>query len=256
MIERHFGPIPANPNLPPPPDMAIAAAHRPRPARGRSRSGAAAARLPRLPHARLRHPAFEALTVAADLLATGRASRLYRTLVREQRLAQDVSVFPFPIVGGASMFAVWATARPERQPRAAGRRAAGGDRAAGGGGAERRRARSRPQPARRRGRVEPRADQRASRSAFDVHLPLRRAGAHQHRASRLLGRRRGRACRPPWPRRCATTTAWCSPTSRPRRRAASRQPDDRDRQPAPTGARRAAPVPLPRLRAPRSWRTG
>jgi predicted Zn-dependent peptidase len=56
--------------------------------------------------------AFEDLSVASDLLGTGRASRLYRTLVRERQLAQDVSVFPFPIVGGASMFAMWATARP------------------------------------------------------------------------------------------------------------------------------------------------
>ena len=50
--------------------------------------------------------------MASDLLGTGRASRLYHTLIRERQLAQDVSVFPFPIVGGASMFAVWATARP------------------------------------------------------------------------------------------------------------------------------------------------
>jgi predicted Zn-dependent peptidase len=57
-------------------------------------------------------PAFEDLTVASDVLATGRASRLYRNLIRERQLAQDVSIFPFPIVGGASMFAVWATARP------------------------------------------------------------------------------------------------------------------------------------------------
>jgi predicted Zn-dependent peptidase len=36
--------------------------------------------------------------------------------VREQRLAQDVSVFVFPIVGGASMFALWVTARPGVAP--------------------------------------------------------------------------------------------------------------------------------------------
>jgi len=36
--------------------------------------------------------------------------------VREQRLAQDVSVFAFPIVGGASIFTLWATARPGVEP--------------------------------------------------------------------------------------------------------------------------------------------
>jgi zinc protease len=55
--------------------------------------------------------AFQALEVTADLLGAGRASRLYATLVRERRLAQDVTVFVFPLVGGAAMFACWATAR-------------------------------------------------------------------------------------------------------------------------------------------------
>jgi predicted Zn-dependent peptidase len=56
--------------------------------------------------------AFDALDVAADILGAGRASRLYASLVREQRLAQDASVFAFPFVGGASMFALWVTALP------------------------------------------------------------------------------------------------------------------------------------------------
>src|SRR5688572_33276650 len=60
--------------------------------------------------------AFDALEVAADVLGSGRASRLYASLVREQRLPQDASVFVFPIVGGASMFTLWATARPEVAP--------------------------------------------------------------------------------------------------------------------------------------------
>jgi zinc protease len=60
--------------------------------------------------------AFDALDVAADVLGSGRASRLYASLVREQRLAQDVSVFAFPIVGGASIFTLWATARPGVEP--------------------------------------------------------------------------------------------------------------------------------------------
>jgi predicted Zn-dependent peptidase len=60
--------------------------------------------------------AFDALDVAADILGSGRASRLYATLVRESRLAQDVSVFVFPLVGGASMFTLWVTARPGVSP--------------------------------------------------------------------------------------------------------------------------------------------
>ena len=112
MIERHFGPIPANPDIPPPPDMSIA------PHLDREIREVVADRVP-LPRVYIafRMPvfgtdAFEDLSVASDLLGTGRASRLYRRLVRERQLAQDVSVFPFPIVGGASMFTMWATARP------------------------------------------------------------------------------------------------------------------------------------------------
>jgi predicted Zn-dependent peptidase len=56
--------------------------------------------------------AHDAFDVASDILGSGRASRLYAALVREQRIAQDVSVFVFPIVGGAAMFSLWVTARP------------------------------------------------------------------------------------------------------------------------------------------------
>jgi zinc protease len=50
--------------------------------------------------------------VAAYVLASGRASHLYRDLVRHRRLAQDVAAFAFPVVLGAGMLVVWATARP------------------------------------------------------------------------------------------------------------------------------------------------
>jgi predicted Zn-dependent peptidase len=112
-IERQFGPIPRNPDLPPPPDMTVA------PRIGQERREVVEDRVP-LPrvYAAYRIPTFGtdgwlAMEVAADLLGTGRASRLYRSLVRETRLAQDVAVFTFPLVGGASMFALWATASPE-----------------------------------------------------------------------------------------------------------------------------------------------
>lgn len=112
MIHRHFGPIPANESLPGPPDMTI------EPRIGAEVREVVPAPVP-LPRIYLAHrtppfgtDAFDTLDVAADILGSGRASRLYASLVREQRLAQDVSVFVFPIVGGASMFSLWVTARP------------------------------------------------------------------------------------------------------------------------------------------------
>jgi len=113
MVDRHFGSIPANADLPGRPTAEVA------PRIGQEVRVTLPDRVP-LPRIYLAHrapvfgtPEFDALEVAADLLGLGRASRLYSSLVREQRLAQDVSVFLFPIIGGASMFALWSTARPE-----------------------------------------------------------------------------------------------------------------------------------------------
>ncbi|MGH2446245.1 MAG: M16 family metallopeptidase [Thermoleophilaceae bacterium] len=112
LVERHFGPIPPNPALPPPPDMTLDALL------GAEVRQTVPDQVP-LPRIYLSHrvppfgtDAFDALEVAADILGSGRASRLYASLVREQRVAQDASVFAFPFVGGASMFALWVTARP------------------------------------------------------------------------------------------------------------------------------------------------
>ena len=111
MVRRHFGPIPPNAALPPPPEMDV------EPLLGEVRETKAdQVPLPRIYLAHRIPPfgtdAFDALDVAADILGSGRASRLYAALVRDQRLAQDVSAFTFPIVGGASMFTLWVTARP------------------------------------------------------------------------------------------------------------------------------------------------
>jgi predicted Zn-dependent peptidase len=112
LIERHFGPIPANPAIPPPPEMAV----EPRLPAEHREVVPDRVPLPRIYAAWRAAPfgtdAFDALEVAADILGAGRASRLYASLVRERRLAQDVTVFAFPIVGGASMLALWVTARP------------------------------------------------------------------------------------------------------------------------------------------------
>jgi predicted Zn-dependent peptidase len=112
MIERHFGPIRANPDLPPPPSTAVD------PIMGAEVREIVPDRVP-LPrvYAAYRMPvfgsdAFDALDVAVDLLGSGRASRLYGRLVRERQLAQDVSVMSFPVIGGAAIFCLWATARP------------------------------------------------------------------------------------------------------------------------------------------------
>jgi zinc protease len=116
MIDRHFGPIQANEAKPDAPDMKVDASI------GTDVRVTLPDQVP-LPRIYLAHrippfgtDAFDALDVAADVLGSGRASRLYASLVREQRLAQDVSVFVFPIVGGASMFTLWVTARPGVAP--------------------------------------------------------------------------------------------------------------------------------------------
>jgi zinc protease len=112
LVERYFGPIPANSTLPQAPSPLLAAT-----------SGAEMREtvLDRVPVPRLyvgcRTPAFgsagfTALEVAMDLLGAGRASRLYRALVREQQLAQDVSSFAYPEIGEAAVFVMSVTARP------------------------------------------------------------------------------------------------------------------------------------------------
>ncbi len=58
---------------------------------------------------------FYAADVTAHVLAAGKASRLYRSLVRERQLAQDVVAFAFPVVTGAAMLVLWATARPDAE---------------------------------------------------------------------------------------------------------------------------------------------
>jgi zinc protease len=112
MIEKHFGPIPPNDDLPPSPDMSIP------PLIGEGLREEVPDRVP-LPRIYLAYrmpifgtDAFDDLSVAGDVLGVGRASRMYSRLVRERKVAQDVSVFPFPVVGGASMFTLWATAKP------------------------------------------------------------------------------------------------------------------------------------------------
>jgi predicted Zn-dependent peptidase len=55
---------------------------------------------------------FTRAEVARAVLGTGRASRLYRRLVRERRVAKDVVSYAFPLLSGAAMMLVWATGYP------------------------------------------------------------------------------------------------------------------------------------------------
>ena len=55
-------------------------------------------------------PRFPVVDLLGDVLGGGRASRLYRILVRERRLAREAGAYVFPLTTGASFMIVWATA--------------------------------------------------------------------------------------------------------------------------------------------------
>jgi predicted Zn-dependent peptidase len=112
-IEKHFGPIPATPSLAPAPSY-------PLPLRlGKEIRELVEDRVPlRRIYVGYRVPPagtddFPALAMASAVLVEGKTSRLYRRLVRERLLAQDVQLGPFEWAAGTSMMIGWATARPE-----------------------------------------------------------------------------------------------------------------------------------------------
>jgi predicted Zn-dependent peptidase len=109
---RYFGRIPANPNIPALGDLSLP------PTLGGEHRETVYDRVP-LPrvHVAFRAPVFgdrrlDALEMAGQILAGGKGSRLNRRLVREERIAQDVSLFTLGFVGGASICVGWATVRP------------------------------------------------------------------------------------------------------------------------------------------------
>jgi predicted Zn-dependent peptidase len=110
--ERYFGAIPANPAIPPLGDVSLP------PRIGSERRETIYDRVPlarvyvgfRAPM--LGDRRLDALEVAAQILAGGKGSRLHRRLVREERIAQDVTLFALGLIGGSSIAAGWATARP------------------------------------------------------------------------------------------------------------------------------------------------
>jgi predicted Zn-dependent peptidase len=112
-VERFFGEIPAGEGVPPVPGRT----ELPDPLDGPVRDHVVSeVPLPRVILAYRIPPfsdeAFPAADVIRGVLGTGRASRLYRRLVRERRLAKDVVVYAFPLLTGASMLLVWATGYP------------------------------------------------------------------------------------------------------------------------------------------------
>ncbi len=117
LIERHFGGIPRGGEIPPIPgepdlDPVIGGTVRER--------VEAEVPLPRVLIAS-RVPTytsddFYAADLAGSVLGSGRASRLYRSLVRERRVAKDVVSFVLPLTSGAGMLLVWATGFPDGDP--------------------------------------------------------------------------------------------------------------------------------------------
>jgi zinc protease len=117
LVERYFGPIPAGPEVPPLPGRPEVPTRLEQPVREVVES---AVGLPRI-YLAFRIPPygsdeFYSADVAAHVLAHGKSSRLYRSLVRERRMAQNVVAHAFPVVTGASLLVMWATANPGIDP--------------------------------------------------------------------------------------------------------------------------------------------
>ena len=112
-VERYFGDVPPGGPVPP-----VSGRTEIEPVIGRTvrEQVHAAVPLPRV-YVGVRIPPytdadFYAADVASSVLADGRASRLYKRLVREKRVAKDVVAFAAPLVTGRSFMILWATGLP------------------------------------------------------------------------------------------------------------------------------------------------
>ncbi|HEU0015915.1 MAG TPA: insulinase family protein, partial [Longimicrobium sp.] len=118
LIERYFGPIPQGPPVPPLPGTPeIEPLHLGREVR---ETVEAAVALPRIylayrtpPYG---DPAYYVADVLSELLAGGKSARLYRSLVREKRVARAVAAFVLPVVTGASALILRANVPPGHAP--------------------------------------------------------------------------------------------------------------------------------------------
>jgi zinc protease len=114
LIERYFGEIPRGADIPPIPGRTQIPVRLDGEVRDTVEQDISLARVYqayRIPP--YGTPEYYAALVASYILGSGKAAVLYRSLIRERQLAQDVVAYAFPIVVGASMLVVWATARPE-----------------------------------------------------------------------------------------------------------------------------------------------
>jgi predicted Zn-dependent peptidase len=114
LVARYFGEIPRGPVIPPIPGRTELPATLGAEVREVVRSDVS---LPRV-YLGYRIPPygtdeFYAAAVTSYILAYGKASLLYRTLLRRRGMAQDLVAYAFPIVVGASMLLLWSTARPD-----------------------------------------------------------------------------------------------------------------------------------------------
>jgi predicted Zn-dependent peptidase len=117
MVERQFGGIAGGPEVPPLPgtpelDPVIGDTVRD--------TVVSEVPLPRVYYAARVPPytseGFYAAEVAASVLGSGRASRLYRSVVRERRVAKDVVSYVFPLCTGGAMLLLWVTGYPGADP--------------------------------------------------------------------------------------------------------------------------------------------
>jgi predicted Zn-dependent peptidase len=115
-VERYFGEIPTNRTIPALGDMTLP------PLIGAEGREIVEDRVPLPRHffgfraPMIGDPRLDALEVAAQILAGGKGSRLYRRLIRDEKIAQDVSFFALGLIGGASIAAGQATVRPGVDP--------------------------------------------------------------------------------------------------------------------------------------------
>ena len=111
-VDRYFGPIPANSDVPLPADTVV---------RGPLGSEYRETVHDRVPLPRLffgfrapvlGDPSLDAVEVGAQILAGGKGSRLYRRLVRDEKIAQDVWLSAIGPIRGTSVVVGQATVKP------------------------------------------------------------------------------------------------------------------------------------------------
>jgi predicted Zn-dependent peptidase len=118
LIERYFGEIPAGEAIPPLPGTPEL-----EPVVGETVREEVVAEVPlprlymagRIPPSD--NPGFQVAEVAATVLGSGKASRLYRSLVREKKIAKDILSYVFPLQTGSSLLLFWVTGYSGAKPR-------------------------------------------------------------------------------------------------------------------------------------------